>query len=140
MPGARTSACEGAEGALPSVDPPTRNSMTRKMWPFEADVRQLVQMLARGDYAAVERRTAGVRLSASDMAAAVARYGRRLMVPPRATEPPLDVVARAHVGGWSVDVPLWSVEEGRSDLTLQLTILDGSDGTHRIEIDDLHVL
>jgi hypothetical protein len=40
---------------------------------------------------------------------------------------------------WAVDVPLWTTEEGRSDLTLSLTISETRDGV-QLEIDDLHVL
>jgi hypothetical protein len=36
-------------------------------------------------------------------------------------------------------VPLWTAEEGRSDLSLELSAIP-IDGGHRFEIDDLHVL
>ncbi|HEX6533454.1 MAG TPA: hypothetical protein VF041_02585 [Gemmatimonadaceae bacterium] len=111
-----------------------------RSWPFEPEVREIVALLARGAYDAIERRSAGIRLSAAELEEAVARYGRRLTVPPADAEPPLDVVPHDDGGGWSVDVPLWTVEEGRSDLTLQLTVRRGEKGDHRIEIDDLHVL
>ena len=39
-----------------------------------------------------------------------------------------------------VDVPVWSREEGRSDLTLQRALVERPDGGYRVEIDDLHVL
>lgn len=41
---------------------------------------------------------------------------------------------------WSVDVPPWSAEEGRSGVTLQLTIWAGAHGEFDVEVDDLHVL
>lgn len=40
---------------------------------------------------------------------------------------------------WMVDVALWSLEEGRSDMTLQVTVWQEA-GTIRLTIDDLHVL
>lgn len=39
----------------------------------------------------------------------------------------------------AVDVPLWTAEEGRSDLTLSLTVHD-RDGSVEIAVDDLRVL
>ena len=39
---------------------------------------------------------------------------------------------------WAVDVPLWTAEEGRSDLTLSLTVSESREGV-RLELDDLHV-
>jgi len=111
-------------------------------WPFESVVRDLIANLARGEYATVERCSAGVRLSAGELAAAVRAYGRRLVPAPPGEPLPLDVVAisGAEPEAWSVDTPLWTAEEGRSDLTLQLTVRAARKGGYRIEVDDLHVL
>ncbi len=40
---------------------------------------------------------------------------------------------------WKVDVALWSLEEGRSDMTLQVTVWEEA-GAIKLTIDDLHVL
>ncbi len=48
---------------------------------------------------------------------------------------PLDAIP----GGFAVDVGMWTVEEGRSDLTLQLTAIEKA-GAIVIAIEDLHVL
>ena len=113
-------------------------------WPFEAAVREVVGLLARGEYAALARLSGGVRLSATQLRTAVREYGRRIVVPPLEATPPLDVVevspGRAARRSWSVDVDLWTVEEGPSDLTLQLTVREGEGGRYVIELDDLHVL
>ncbi|XVQ08800.1 DUF7668 domain-containing protein [Spirillospora sp. CA-255316] len=42
-------------------------------------------------------------------------------------------------GAWAVCVPLWTAEEGRSDLTVEATVTEGPDGP-RVEVDDIHVL
>jgi hypothetical protein len=99
-------------------------------------------MLARGEYDALERLSGGARLSAIDLDRAVREYARTLTVPPPGREPPLDVVEirDARPRAWSVNVPMWSHEEGRSDLTLQLTVIDVPRQGYRVEIDDLHVL
>jgi hypothetical protein len=39
---------------------------------------------------------------------------------------------------WSVTMPVWTKEEGRSDLTAELTIIDRGNG-FAVEFDDLHV-
>ena len=51
-------------------------------WPFESVVREVVALLARGEYTALERRTGGARLSATELREAVQAYGRRIVVPP----------------------------------------------------------
>jgi hypothetical protein len=111
-------------------------------WPFDSAVRDVIANLARGEYAAVERRSAGVRLSAQELATAVVQYGRHLIPAPTEEPLPLDVVAilGSEPAAWSVDTPLWTAEEGRSDLTLQLTVRVEPEGGYQIQVDDLHVL
>jgi len=110
-------------------------------WPFEPVVRDVVAQLAAGRYADLEERTRGVRLSAAELAGAVREYGRHVVVPPDAAFV-LDVVpvTGAAAPAWSVNVALWTAEEGPSDLTLELTIRAGAAGEFAVEIDDLHVL
>jgi hypothetical protein len=111
-------------------------------WPFEPFVRDIVALLVRGDYAALEDLSGGERLTAEELAQAVRDYPARLILPPTGKELPLDVVAvkDSRPRRWSVDVPLWSQEEGLSDLTLQLSITERPGSQHTVEIDDLHVL
>ncbi len=44
----------------------------------------------------------------------------------------------AGVRQWAVAMPLWTKEEGRSDLRIELTIMDANPVV--VEIDDIHVL
>ena len=113
----------------------------RDKWPFESVVRDLIRLLVAGDYAELERRSAGVRLTAGEIAGAVSEYPCRLVLPPPGGAPPLDVVpiAVASSPAWSVNVPLWTAEEGRSDLTLQLTVHADPAAGYRVEIDNLLV-
>jgi hypothetical protein len=41
---------------------------------------------------------------------------------------------------WSVNLPLWTNEEGRSDLTLEMRFTESEAAIYTVEIDDLHVL
>jgi hypothetical protein len=111
-------------------------------WPFEPFVREIVGLLVRGEYSKLETLSGGVRLSAADVARAVQDYGVQLALPPKEREPALEVVPvlNSEPPRWSVHVPLWSVQEGPSDLTLELSILERSEGHYQVEIDDLHVL
>jgi hypothetical protein len=116
--------------------------MGSAVWPFEFAVREIVTLLCRGDYYAVEQLTAGERLSAGELAQAVDDYPGTLQPPPSWEAAPLDVVpvTSADSPTWSVVVPLWTVEEGLSDLSLELTIRERREGGYIIGIDDLHVL
>jgi len=41
---------------------------------------------------------------------------------------------------WSVNVDLWTVEEGRSDLTLEITLRENEKEIYDVEIEGIHVL
>jgi hypothetical protein len=105
-------------------------------------VRRLVELLVAGDYDGIEEATRGRRLTAEQLRQAVEEYDRELQMPPQAEFHNLDVneiegaIPRA---AW-VLVDLWTVEEGRSDLTLEIRLTETGGELYDIEIDNLHVL
>lgn len=105
-------------------------------------VVQLLHWLLAGDYAAIERFTSGVRLSASLMRQAIVDYGRTLVMPPASALDQLDVIEvdGSNPKAWSVRVDLWTVEEGRSDLSLECTLVSRHGDLLAAEVDNLHVL
>jgi hypothetical protein len=104
-------------------------------------VNRIVSLLVVGRYADLEQQTHGVRLTANEMAKAIADYGRTLVPPPQDGFKLMNVVEikEAQPKRWSVAIPLWTKEEGRSDLTVEMTIVERED-TFLIELDDIHVL
>jgi len=103
--------------------------------------REMVNQLARGDYESLVGQSVKSRLTSDDLRAVIRDYGRKLVSPPSDAYKNLDAVQvkGAAVPTWSVRAPLWTEEEGRSDLTLELTIAV-SPGAPTVELDDLHVL
>ena len=105
-------------------------------------VHRLAEMLVAGDYDSIEEATRGRRLTAEQLRQAVEEYDRELQMPPEVVFHNLDVneiegaIPRA---AW-VLVDLWTVEEGRSDLTLEIRITDTGGELYDIEINNLHVL
>jgi hypothetical protein len=104
-------------------------------------LRQLVECLVGGDFDAAERLTQGVRLTSSDMQQAIRDYGGTLVTPPDTALLDADVieVAGANPRTWSVCFDLWTKEQGTSDLSLELTVKEGSPEP-KVELDNLHVL
>lgn len=108
----------------------------------QAAVATVVDLLVDGDYESLETMSRGRRMSASDLQGAVADYGRTLVpLPPEALES-LDVVAidgavRPTV---SVVVDLWTEEDGRSDLSIELRLANTDAGAVEVEVVDLRVL
>ena len=100
------------------------------------------ELAVAGDYEALERLTKGRRLAAEELREAVNDYGRRLVSPPEGgwTGRSIVEIEGAEPESWSVYVDLWTVEEGRSDLTLELTIRETAGDLYDVEIENLHVL
>jgi hypothetical protein len=103
---------------------------------------QVIEMLVGHRYDDLEKRTRGVRLSAEMIAEAVSEYGKSLIPLPSDELANLDIVPVACVGPktWSVRADLWTREEGRSDLTLEMTVKENRNKEAIIELDNLHVL
>ena len=104
-------------------------------------MEQIVLLLVQGNYFEIERLTQGVRLNATALEQAVVDYGRKLIIP-REGCLTADIVEieGSWPKAWSINVPLFTLEEGFSDLTLSLTVRELELGNYQVEIDDLHVL
>lgn len=104
-------------------------------------VRELMDLFVREDYEGIVKRCVRSRLTSDDLRTVILSYGRRVVSPPVDAYNGLDAVqvVSATVPTWSVHAPLWTAEEGRSDLTLELTVALESGGA-LIELDDLQVL
>jgi hypothetical protein len=107
---------------------------------LEQPIRELVSELASAKYADIVFDGRAGRLTAQEMSSAISEYGRTLLPLP---ENAFDLVDFYPIDGaeneWSVDVPLWTKEEGRSDLTLSLSAKIDQNKVI-VEIDDIHVL
>jgi hypothetical protein len=102
---------------------------------------QALSFLALEKYEQLVAWCTSSRLSASDLRRVIGEYGRTVVSPPPTAYDLLDAVQVkvASRPTWAVSMPLWTREEGRSDLTLELTIsLQGNEV--RVELDDLHIL
>lgn len=103
-------------------------------------IETIVRLLVEGRYDEVVALTRGRRLSVEEIALAIAGYGRQLTMPPETAYDLSDVVAiRGASPGWSIRFPLWTVGEGRSDLTMEVTLNTTPNGCE-IQLDDIHVL
>jgi hypothetical protein len=104
-------------------------------------VWRIIELLVTGRYDDVCTMTKGIRLSAQEMRTAIQDYGRTLVIPPEDWFQTMNTVAvrDSSPTRWSVTVPLWTKEEGRSDLSLELTLIQRTNGLE-VELDDIHVL
>jgi hypothetical protein len=105
-------------------------------------IKQLVAWLVVGDFSAIEHYTGGRRLSEQLLSDAVLQYGHKLVMPPPEVFESLDVieVLGSSPRKWSVRFDLWTEDEGRSDLSLECTLIETPSGLLSAEVDNLHVL
>jgi hypothetical protein len=103
---------------------------------------EFVAMFLTGDYKAIERLTSGIRLTKAEIETAVKEYPRTIIVPPESVFENIDIieVSGSKPKQWNVYFHLWTAEEGRSDLTLELTLIDNNKQTYEVQLDDIHVL
>lgn len=104
-------------------------------------VGELIALLVNRRYEEAERMTSSVRLTANDIKAAITEYGRRLVEPPVEAWKLMNAVPvrNSSPQRWSVIMPLWTAEEGRSDLSLECTAIENGESVV-LELDDIHVL
>lgn len=108
---------------------------------LRSTVRELVDYLVHGDYELFFQRCAKSRPKSNEVRKVILDYGHTLVSPPKDAYQNLDAVKvkAASLPTWSVRAPLWTEDEGRSDLTLEFTITLGQ-GKPTVELEDLHVL
>jgi hypothetical protein len=108
---------------------------------LKTSVRELIELLVSQKYEEIERITRGIRLDAESIDRAITEYGRTLVIPPDTVFENLDVVAvnNSQPAQWSIWMNLWTVEEGKSDLSVQMTLIQQRGG-YSIELDGIHVL
>lgn len=109
---------------------------------MQAAIEFAVGMLVAGDYEGLERLSDRTRLTSEEIRRAVTEYGHELIAPPSFDEmrPSVVEVRGSTPSRYSTVVDLWTTDEGRSDLSLELTLIERSPGLFDIEVDNLHVL
>ena len=103
-------------------------------------VYQILMLLSRKNYSSIVEITHGIRLSNVDIKYGIEKYGRTLIEPPvNFAEHINAVLIPGSTPSWSIQTPVWTREEGLSDLTVELTARYDDCGL-AIELDDIHVL
>jgi hypothetical protein len=104
-------------------------------------VRKVLSLISDGQYGCALQMCSISRLTEQDLRGVIRDYGFSFAQPSEDTDQYLDIVAvdGSAIPTWSVRASLWTLEEGRSDLTLELTVSDGPAGV-AIELDDLRVM
>lgn len=101
-----------------------------------------VGLVVDGEYEALERMTRGIHMPAEEMGRAISLYGRTLTPPPLEAYADLTHVHEREREGqrvYFIEFPLWTVEEGQSDLELDLVLVEVADESYDVELNDIRV-
>lgn len=109
---------------------------------IEAAVRVVIDLLVRREYSTIERLSRSRRLTSAELESAVADYGRTVAPPGDGWWDHVEVTPVKGGGerSFHVAAPLWTREEGRSDLTLELRLTEIAPEAYETVVEDLHVL
>ena len=108
---------------------------------IKATTQQIVKLPVEADYDGIEYLTDGCRLKAEDISEAISENGESLIMPPETAFDNLDFkIEGKNPSQWSVNINLWTIEEGQSDLTLELTLIDNEKKILEAEVDNIHTL
>ena len=102
----------------------------------------IVNLIVNCNYDEIVRLTNGVRLQSEHIKDAINEYGKTIISPPDNAYEDLDIIEIENVSPqkWSVRFDLWTKEEGRSDLSIELTLINTNEDLLNIEFDNIHVL
>jgi hypothetical protein len=106
-------------------------------------IRTTLGLLVNGEYETLATMTSGKRLSAAEIRDAVKSYGRTLVLPPH--DDLSDDLELIEVQGGgprrvAATMSLYTAEEGRSDLSLELLLTEVASRLWTVQIDNVHVL
>jgi hypothetical protein len=101
-----------------------------------------VNLLVRAKFDTLASMTRDRWLNADQLRKAVGDYPHRLVPPPESAWNEIDVVQARDLepATFLIDFPLWTEDEERSDLVLQLRLVEEYPGAFESEIAGIHVL
>lgn len=111
------------------------------MWEIEAIVRSVIWQLVSKDYEGLVKRCPRSSMTTSQIRTAIQEYGRTFVMPPSSGYEKLlhtYQIENTDCPAWHIEAPLWTEEEGRSDLEVSLRI-EFRDDAPQIMIQNVHV-
>ncbi|WP_419663838.1 hypothetical protein Dvar_40610 [Desulfosarcina variabilis str. Montpellier] len=102
-------------------------------------IKNLYSLLFEGNYQQIEQITEGIRLNAKEIESAIKDYGKTLVPYPKDVAFDVIKIDANNSEEWSIVAPIYTLEEGLSDLSIELTLIQSGPESFKIELDDIHV-
>ena len=106
---------------------------------IEQTVRYIYSLLHNKSYIDLARFTGGVRLNASDIEECITEYGCELVAYPEIIQLDTVEVSGSSPKEWSVVAPIYTAEEGVSDLSIELSLIENGEAILKFELDNIRV-
>lgn len=106
---------------------------------FQSIIKEMIYNISINDYKIIESNGQNGRVNTDDLKRIIKEYGCTIITLPDEAFAALHIYKIKAENRIDVYIPLWTKEEGRSDLTLSVSCYI-IDGIPKIEINDLRVL
>jgi hypothetical protein len=106
---------------------------------FESIIKEIVYNISMNNYEAIKVNRQNGRVDIDDLKRVIAEYGCTIVLLPDEAFTKAEIYDVKDENRLDVYIPLWTEEEGRSDLTLSLSCYIINE-TAKVEISDLGVL
>ena len=103
-------------------------------------VEMLLKYLAEKKYDKLEEIMDTIRIRAEEIAVAIDSYPGNIIPVIRPEDLDVIKINSPKEECWSVNVRLHTDEEGPSDLTMSLTLIESDTDCYNVELDDIHVM
>jgi hypothetical protein len=101
-------------------------------------LRNVANLIADGEWEILGKVAPSSRVRWSDVARVRSTYGKTFVHLPVGASGYMDGI-RITDRTWDIRCPLWTLEEGRSDLEMQATAREVFDGIWQVDVDDVLV-
>jgi len=109
---------------------------------IESIVRDVIQLMAKSQWDSMKKFICKNGPTCDELQAVIQNYGCTLIAVPDTESAAISIIEikDSSPRSWSVVAPLWTVEENRSDLSLEATVVMRQDNSFSVCIDNIHVL
>jgi hypothetical protein len=106
---------------------------------IEQTVRHIYSLLLSKKYDELVQLTNGVRMSSNEIQESISEYGCQLVSYPDNLVLDIVEVENSNPKEWSVVAPIYTSEEGCSDLSIELSLIENGKEIYKSELDNIRV-
>lgn len=106
---------------------------------IEETVRHIYSLLLSQKYNDLVIFTNGIRMTSDEIKESIIEYGYQLIPYPEKIELDIVEVDDRNPKEWSVIAPIFTAQEGCSDLSIELSVIDNNKSIYTAQLDNIRV-